>query len=426
MKKTMLVAVVVCMFVVSATAIASNTEGGTVKAAILNSTTVWESGTMVSLTAVPDLGWRFDHWAGADVGDVADPNSSQTTIIMNGNKAIQAIFVELPRYTLSASTGGNGSVTKSPDQADYIEGTAVSVTAVPDLGWQFDHWTGDLSGSANSATVVMDADKSIAAVFTAATPDAPVITSQPVDQIVGPGQTATFSVVATGVNLKYQWYKDGAVVNEATAAQFSFVADEVYEGGYYCVVSNAGGSVTSDTAKLYVNSKPLFAFEYTDGSGLLEGRFNANGADESQFVIGLGANESVVGVGLALMWPTDSPANFALEIEALASGLPVNSFSEVLSLAGTDCLNSSFASRANFSLEVVDAFLAYPVFQVYDSVTKKSRILSGNTAEIDLTLNGEEVALVGGNYELLLGGQVVMYSLNIETIGLGTASASSI
>ncbi|HPN81391.1 MAG TPA: hypothetical protein PK412_02475, partial [bacterium] len=94
MKKTMLVAVVVCMFVVSATAIASNTEGGTVKAAILNSTTVWESGTMVSLTAVPDLGWRFDHWAGADVGDVADPNSSQTTIIMNGNKAIQAIFVE--------------------------------------------------------------------------------------------------------------------------------------------------------------------------------------------------------------------------------------------------------------------------------------------------------------------------------------------
>ncbi|HNS34375.1 MAG TPA: hypothetical protein PKG83_04135, partial [bacterium] len=65
MKKNML-AVLVCMSLVSSTAIASltNTEGGTVKAAIINSATVWESGTMVSLTAVPDLGWRFDHWAG--------------------------------------------------------------------------------------------------------------------------------------------------------------------------------------------------------------------------------------------------------------------------------------------------------------------------------------------------------------------------
>ena len=153
MKKNML-AVLVCMSLVSSTAIASltNTEGGTVKAAIINSATVWESGTMVSLTAVPDLGWRFDHWAGADVGDVADPNSSQTRIMDGINTS--RLCCGIAQVYAVGQHWGNGSVAKSPDQAESIWRRPVSDSSRRS-GWG-DHWTGDLSGSVNPASVVMD------------------------------------------------------------------------------------------------------------------------------------------------------------------------------------------------------------------------------------------------------------------------------
>src|SRR2546426_5689650 len=50
-------------------------------------------------------------------------------------------------------------------------------------------------------------------------PVAPTISTQPVNQTVTAGQTATFTVVATGTApLAYQWQKNGANIAGATAA----------------------------------------------------------------------------------------------------------------------------------------------------------------------------------------------------------------
>jgi hypothetical protein len=68
-------------------------------------------------------------------------------------------------YTLTVNTVGNGSVTKVPDQATFIVGDVVTLTAVADAGWEFSGWSGDGSGSNNPLLVMMDADKSIAATF---------------------------------------------------------------------------------------------------------------------------------------------------------------------------------------------------------------------------------------------------------------------
>ena len=47
---------------------------------------------------------------------------------------------------------------------------------------------------------------------------APTITTQPADQTVTAGQTATFSVVASGSTpLSYQWQKGTAAINGATS-----------------------------------------------------------------------------------------------------------------------------------------------------------------------------------------------------------------
>jgi len=64
------------------------------------------------------------------------------------------------------STSG-GSVTKSPNPdctSGYLSGRTVTLTAVPDAGYVLE-WSGDLSGSANPATIDMNAPKTVTATF---------------------------------------------------------------------------------------------------------------------------------------------------------------------------------------------------------------------------------------------------------------------
>src|ERR1051325_2115142 len=53
----------------------------------------------------------------------------------------------------------------------------------------------------------------------------PVITSQPQDATVNSGQTANFSVTASGPKpLRYQWYRNGSLIAAATNSSYSFSA----------------------------------------------------------------------------------------------------------------------------------------------------------------------------------------------------------
>ena len=70
-------------------------------------------------------------------------------------------------FTLTTSVSGSGTVVKSPDQATYVSGTSVVLTATPGAGQQFAGWSGSATGSTNPLTVLMNADKSITATFTA-------------------------------------------------------------------------------------------------------------------------------------------------------------------------------------------------------------------------------------------------------------------
>jgi hypothetical protein len=59
------------------------------------------AGTLVSLVASPGTGYRFANWIG-QVGTIADPKAASTTITMNGNYEITAVFA--PRFMTSAGT----------------------------------------------------------------------------------------------------------------------------------------------------------------------------------------------------------------------------------------------------------------------------------------------------------------------------------
>jgi PKD repeat protein len=69
------------------------------------------------------------------------------------------------QYTLTTNTVGQGSITLDPTGGTYDEGTIVTPNAVPGSGWQFDNWSGDLSGTANPTTITMNSNKTVTANF---------------------------------------------------------------------------------------------------------------------------------------------------------------------------------------------------------------------------------------------------------------------
>ena len=82
------------------------------------------------------------------------------------------------------------------------------------------------------------------------------ISSQPQNQMVLVGQTATFAVGAGGgAPYSFQWLKDGAPIGSQTATNLVLTNVQLAAaGGYAVVVSNPSGSVTSAVARLEVSN----------------------------------------------------------------------------------------------------------------------------------------------------------------------------
>lgn len=81
----------------------------------------------------------------------------------------------------------------------------------------------------------------------------PVITQQPTNQEITEGETLTLNVVATGAT-GYQWKKGEEDILDATTATYTKEgATTADAGSYTCVVTGAGGSVTSNAATVTVN-----------------------------------------------------------------------------------------------------------------------------------------------------------------------------
>src|SRR5664279_5021452 len=85
---------------------------------------------------------------------------------------------------------------------------------------------------------------------------APAITTAPASATKCPGQSVTFTVVATGnAPLGYQWRKDGIALAAATNTAYSITFVSAADAGSYTVVvSNSVGTVTSAAATLTVNT----------------------------------------------------------------------------------------------------------------------------------------------------------------------------
>jgi len=125
-----------------------------------NGTGVYDPGDVVEILATPAVDWEFDGWSG-DLTGMANPD----TILMDSNKTVTATFTEIPEYFLFVNLVGSGSVTYNGTGV-YDPGDVVEILATPAVDWEFDGWSGDLTGMANPDTILMDSNKSVTCTFT--------------------------------------------------------------------------------------------------------------------------------------------------------------------------------------------------------------------------------------------------------------------
>ncbi len=131
----------------------------------------YATGSTVTLTANAADGSQFTGWSGAEQ---CAGNQSSIQITVDRNISCVASFaIVVVERTLTVSSSEGGTVTSTPggiscgtdcSQA-YDDKTQVSLIAVPDNGYRFAQWGGSCSGTASSASVTLDTDKSCSAVF---------------------------------------------------------------------------------------------------------------------------------------------------------------------------------------------------------------------------------------------------------------------
>jgi len=197
----------------------------------------------------------------------------------NNNSAVSGDMT----FATAGSTTAPTITTQPASQTVTAGQTAsfsVAATGTAPLSYQWRKNNVAISGAISSsyttpATTIADSGSTFAVVVTNtagtvtsslatltvnAAPVAPTITTQPANQTVTAGQTASFSVAATGTApLSYQWQKNGANIAGAISAGYMTPATTTADSGstFAVVVTNTAGTVTSSLATLTVNAAPV-------------------------------------------------------------------------------------------------------------------------------------------------------------------------
>lgn len=180
-----------------------------------------------------------------------------TAPAITANPTSQTVYATYPA-SFSAAASGSAPLTYTwkkgipPSGATVQTGASATLnlpsTSTGDAGSYY-VTVSNSAGSANSTTADLTVNP---------LPPAPSITSDPQSVSVTAGNTATFSVIATGTGpFTYQWQRDQVNLSGATGASYTTPATTVETDNghrYRVLVSNVGGTTTSNAALLTVTA----------------------------------------------------------------------------------------------------------------------------------------------------------------------------
>lgn len=167
------------------------------------------------------------------------------------------------KHTITATAGANGSISPSGN-VEVVEGADQTFTITANEGYEIESLKVDGAAVSTATSYTFPnvrAAHTIEATFKQKIKvEKPSIGKQPQNVSVKAGEQATFTVAATGTDLKYQWQidrNDGkgfADIAGADRASYTTSAVDKNCNGYkyQCVISNSAGSVTTGTATLTV------------------------------------------------------------------------------------------------------------------------------------------------------------------------------
>ena len=224
--------------------------------------------------------------------DISGASSSIYTTPATNSADNDAVFTVLVSNSAGTSTSNAArlavtnfavapAISQQPENQSVVTGTSasfsVSATGTSPLSYQWKKNGADIPGATASTyttpaastcrtvvrfiTVVVSnsvdkATSSDARLTVAAAAVAPSITSQPADQTVNAGQSASFSVTASGTSPSYQWKKNGADIPGALSSTYTTPATSIADNAavFTVVVTNTAGTVTSNHARLTVTA----------------------------------------------------------------------------------------------------------------------------------------------------------------------------
>jgi PKD repeat protein len=171
------------------------------------------------------------------------PVASLTAVPTSGDRPLVVSF------NGSSSSDPDGSIaSRTWDFGDGGSGSGVTVSHTYSVAGSYvaTLTVTDTAGASDSASVTILVTDPIVA---------PSITTQPVGRTVNEGQSATFSITASGTApLAYRWQRGGVDIAGATQASYTTPAASMADNGstYRCIVSNTAGTATSNPATLTV------------------------------------------------------------------------------------------------------------------------------------------------------------------------------
>ena len=200
-----------------------------------NNQTVSYNESGESVTAVPNVGYRFVSWSDG----ITTPERQDKNI--TADKTVTAQF-EKVSYTLRYLTDGNGRIEGKAEQAvNYCE-SGESVTAVPNVGYKFVSWSDGITtperqdkNITTDKTVIAEFEKIVYKVNYQA--DAGGTIDGQSEQLIKYGENAVFVVAVPNVGYRFVKWSDG---NGSTIRRETCVTSEInvtaefeflYDGG---------------------------------------------------------------------------------------------------------------------------------------------------------------------------------------------------
>ncbi|RCK73121.1 MAG: Pectate lyase precursor [Ignavibacteriae bacterium] len=178
-----------------------------------------------------------------------------------------------PKYVLNV-TAVNGTVIKNPEQMLYDSGAVVQLTAIPNTGYHFVNWSGDLSGVSNPTTILMTSNKNVTANFAinqykiiaSSSPNGSITPSDTV--VVNYGDSVTFTFTPdTGYHID-SVFVDNVYIGNPVSYKFVNVSSDhriyvKFAINQYTIIATAGGNgsiIPDGTVIVNYGSDQLFVF----------------------------------------------------------------------------------------------------------------------------------------------------------------------